>query len=85
MEPELREEENQLAQTDKKILRTELEYSARLKPHDSLAKSPSGRLAKYFSGEKGIFIPGQSGLTCLCCQVQDMPGRSGRPLSRWRS
>ena len=59
MEPELREEENQLAQTDKKILRTELEYSARLKPHDSLAKSPSGRLAKYFSGEKGIFIPGQ--------------------------
>ena len=52
-DPELREEENQLPKTEK-LSRTQLEYREALRPSDSLTKSPSGRLAKYFSGENGI-------------------------------
>ena len=52
MDPELREEENHLPNSEK-FSRTELEYREALRPTDSLGKSPSGRLAKYFSGENG--------------------------------
>ena len=51
MDPEYREPEKQLPLLERK-LSTKLEYTEALGPIDSLEKSPSGRLTKYFSGIK---------------------------------